>query len=374
MLTEDILPVPLSIADSDDSPLCCNRKPFDVQFFSLPSCKYREVFRCFFFGGGGLSVVCCVSFCRIRHISAQTSLDPLPPDLSLSRLLLPRGHFRDFPLFPSLPLFPSPRTVFWSASRLKPRVEEGRDQENGGGISLTLSSLPLCVPLLFRFLSLSHTHTFFCPPAISPHFPNGSVNRKKPPNHREKKPLAGPKARERELVYGMDGWIQFGGPPFPTKNTRFADPSLPSFQFPNTHRPLASTTQKEIPDPAIGCGGTIHPSSSSITQLSKLPHHNRDHPKHIISVFPTLKASSFFPSCSQQLVVPCSTAPPSLHPSVAPSPSAAPWRKETLVFSSKGCTLPRLLKKEKPLKISEVLTTTLVSFCGGISTASLSPG
>ncbi len=172
----------------------------------------------------------------------------------------------------------------------------------------------------------------------------------------------------------MDGWIQFGGPPFPTKNTRFADPSLASFQFPNTHRPLASTTQKEIPDPAIGCGGTIHPSSSSITQLSKLPHHNRDHPKHHFRLSYIESIFFFFLVAVNNSWYPAPLRRRPFHPSVAPSPSAAPWRKETLMFSSKGCTLSRLFKKEKPLKISEVLTTTLVSFCGGFSTASLSPG
>ncbi len=149
--------------------------------------------------------MCCVSFCRIRHISAQTSLDPLPPDLSLSRLLLPRGHFRDFPLFPSTPPLSLPQDCFLELFQTK--TESGgreRPGERGRHFTHSFVSSSVCPSPLSLSLSLSPTH-FFCPPAISPHFPNGSVNRKKPPNHREKKPLAGPKARERVGLW--DGWM-----------------------------------------------------------------------------------------------------------------------------------------------------------------------
>ncbi len=259
--------------------------------------------------------MCCVSFCRIRHISAQTSLDPLPPDLSLSRLLLPRGHFRDFPLFPSTPPLSLPQDCFLELFQTK--TESGgreRPGERGRHFTHSFVSSSVCPSPLSLSLSLSHTH-FFLSSGYFPPFSKRQRKQKKasqPP--RKKTACRAESQRESWFMGWMDGWIQFGGPPFPTKNTRFADPSLPSFQFPNTHRPLASTAQKEIPDPAIGCGGTIHPSSSSITQLSKLPHHNRDHPKHhfrlsyiesIFSFFLVAVNNSWFPA-------PLRAVPPSL--------------------------------------------------------------
>ncbi len=173
--------------------------------FRFPPANIEWSFVAFFWGGGAFCCVLCVFLPDQTHLRSNFPRSSPPRSLALSPLT-PERAFSRLSTLPFTPLFPSPRTVFWSASRLKPRVEGGRDQENGGGISLTLSSLPLCVPLLFRFLSLSLTHTLFLSSGYFPPFSKRQRKQKKasqPP--RKKTACRAESQRESWFMGWMDG-------------------------------------------------------------------------------------------------------------------------------------------------------------------------